>query len=501
MKTKRDVLADVTFGHRVAEDELQVLGYYFVQTEQCQQLIRGDVDVVYGPKGSGKSALYAYLFHATNANPNVGSRTIRIGVTDPKDDPIFNDSRLPSEATESDFRHLWKLYFLVLLAAYIRELASTDDKLHSATQDVLGAIVEAKLLPETKATGWKAAWIASLRYLTQTKPVLGVEVKPDPITGVPSLVGKLSFSEPTVEQRSAGHISVDSALRTLTKSLEPFGINVWIGIDRLDAAFCDDRQMETKALRSLFRVYLDFKIYSNLKLKIFLRDDIWRQLSEAGGSFREASHIVRTTTLTWDKNSLLNLVIRRALQSQSVRELYDVNDSVLGDLNKQKRLFNQLFPERITQGTRQVETLDWMLRRIEDASARACPRELLHLIQSAREKQMRAYEQGVTSSEQRELITEPSLWAAIPEVSEFRFTNTFCAEHPGLAVHVKKLMGKRALQTAESLAIVFDKSPEESIEIAERLVEAGFFSKRTSKKPPAYTIPLLYRDALRIRSR
>jgi len=53
--------ARIAFGHRVAEEETDVLSTYFVETDHWQRLYRGDIDVVYGPKGSGKSALYSLL--------------------------------------------------------------------------------------------------------------------------------------------------------------------------------------------------------------------------------------------------------------------------------------------------------------------------------------------------------------------------------------------------------------------------------------------------------
>jgi hypothetical protein len=57
--SKQDVLANMTFGERIAEDEAEALVSYFVETDQWRRLISGSVDVVYGPKGSGKSALYS----------------------------------------------------------------------------------------------------------------------------------------------------------------------------------------------------------------------------------------------------------------------------------------------------------------------------------------------------------------------------------------------------------------------------------------------------------
>jgi hypothetical protein len=58
---KREVLAATTFGQRIAEDEADALKSYFVETEEWRKVVSGAVDVVYGPKGSGKSALYALL--------------------------------------------------------------------------------------------------------------------------------------------------------------------------------------------------------------------------------------------------------------------------------------------------------------------------------------------------------------------------------------------------------------------------------------------------------
>ena len=58
---KHAVLRETSFGHRVAEEEVDALSSYFVETDHWTRLYRGDIDVVYGPKGSGKSALYALL--------------------------------------------------------------------------------------------------------------------------------------------------------------------------------------------------------------------------------------------------------------------------------------------------------------------------------------------------------------------------------------------------------------------------------------------------------
>jgi putative ribosome biogenesis GTPase RsgA len=58
---KSYVLRETSFGKRIAEDEAVELATYFVETEQWRKIYDGDVDVVYGSKGAGKSAIYSLL--------------------------------------------------------------------------------------------------------------------------------------------------------------------------------------------------------------------------------------------------------------------------------------------------------------------------------------------------------------------------------------------------------------------------------------------------------
>lgn len=59
--TTNDVLVNAGFGSRIAEDEVDNLHSYFVETDQWKRLLSGEVDVVFGAKGAGKSALYSLL--------------------------------------------------------------------------------------------------------------------------------------------------------------------------------------------------------------------------------------------------------------------------------------------------------------------------------------------------------------------------------------------------------------------------------------------------------
>src|SRR5262249_30883148 len=149
----------------------------------------------------------------------------------------------------------------------------------------------------------------------------GLEI--DPVTQLPAgFKGKIIFSEPGSKLSDSEVNSVDRLLEFANLALVASKFNCWVVLDRLDVAFAEDIELENNALRALFRVYLDLLALSNIKLKIFLRTDIWNRITMQG--FREASHITRHMTISWNRNSLLNLVIRRALHNASIRSTYGV---------------------------------------------------------------------------------------------------------------------------------------------------------------------------------
>jgi hypothetical protein len=117
--------------------------------------------------------------------------------------------------------------------------------------------------------------------------------------------GKIIFSEPAREAADPELNSVDHLLELGNTALSNTNIHAWVLLDRLDVAFAEKPELETNALRALFRVYLDLLALSNVTLKIFLRTDIWTRITTQG--FREASHITRHVTISWNESSLLML--------------------------------------------------------------------------------------------------------------------------------------------------------------------------------------------------
>ena len=110
----KEILQNTSFGQPVAEEEMQQLQNYFVETNQWLPVYNGEVDIIYGAKGSGKSAIYAFLLKHEQKLAKDG--TIVISGENTRGTPVFNDLVSNPPASETEFVRLWKTYFLTLIA-------------------------------------------------------------------------------------------------------------------------------------------------------------------------------------------------------------------------------------------------------------------------------------------------------------------------------------------------------------------------------------------------
>jgi hypothetical protein len=492
---KREVLANTTFGERVAEDESTELAAYFVETDQWHRIFRGEVDVIYGTKGAGKSAIYSLLIDRRDAL-FLDRQIIVTPGENPRGAPAFKDLVADPPTSEREFVGLWKLYLLTLVAHQLREWGISPERSH----DVIEPLLQAGMLEED-GLRLSAVIRTALDYIRALIRIESFEggLKINETTGMPEgLTGKITLREPSARERAAGIVSVDSLFAIANSALESDGASVWVLLDRLDVAFTESHDLERNALRALFRVYRDLLTHARISPKIFLRSDIWARITKEG--FREASHFTRAVTISWEARSLLNLIVRRALRNQAVCEFYGVADlnAILNDVQMQEEFFYKIFPKQVAGGLKQRQTFEWMLSRTWDGSQKSAPRELIHLLKSARDTQLRRLEVGFDEPQNHLLFEGVALREALPEVSKTRLEQTLYAEYPEIADRVRALEGEKTTQTIATLAGLWEVPEADAASIASRLVEIGFFEQRGSREEPQFWVPFLYRDALRL---
>jgi hypothetical protein len=486
---KHAILRSSTFGQRVAEDETDHLSTYFVETDHWQRLYRGDIDVVYGPKGAGKSALYSLLL---SKNSELFDRSILLVAGENlRGATAFRDLVTDPPASEREFVGMWKLYIASLLHSVLAEYGIKNES-SKQLEDALAR--EGLIKGSLSLAGILRAVVDYARRALRPQAVEG-GVQVDPITQLPKgFTGKIIFSEPgTATDREFR--SVDHLLDLANVALTEGGYSAWLLLDRLDVAFAEHADLETNALRALFRVYLDLQSLSKVKLKIFLRTDIWARITASG--FREASHVTRHLTISWNRNSLLNLIVRRVLYNSTICLAYGVTDEISHQSpGMQEEFLYRLLPDQVDVGPNKSNTMDWLLTRTRDGTRAPAPRELIHFLNSLRDVQVRRFEVGEAEPEGKLLFSRPAFKEALPEVSKVRLEQTIYAEHPGQKQWIEKLHGAKTLQTAGTLASIWGITSEDAAVRAGELAVMGLFEARGTSQVPEYWVPFLYRDAL-----
>ncbi len=487
-----ELLKQMSFGSQIAEEEINNLADYFVETNQWQKIANGDIDIVRGEKGAGKSAIYALL--TTRADDFFDRGILLVAAENPRGATVFKDLVADPPTTEQEFLVLWKLYVLAIIAQQMRDFdirGPQADKLYHALED-------AKLLEkEISLTGILRSVHAYAKQIIKLEAFeTGMTI--DPMTQMPSgLIGRIVLREPSSDLKEKGIVSIDNLFAAMDDALKTYKRHVWVLLDRLDVAFVENHLLEANALRALIRAYADIRNRDQISLKIFLREDIWRRITEKG--MREASHLTRFVKLDWTQSALLNLIMRRLLNNaEFVREFGIDKAQVLNDAKQQEALFYRVFPKQVEQGPQKAPTYKWLLTRCADGSEKTAPRELIQLLNCLLEQETRRLEHGGAPAPDDQLFDRSVFKLALPTVSDTRLNQFLYAEYASLRPYVSKLEKQKAEQSPNSLADLWGISEDQAIEKAKELVDIGFFVEKGTRDNPTYWVPFLYRDALHL---
>jgi hypothetical protein len=474
-----EVLRMLEIGNSVAEfdDELEK---YFVETEAFRSLVHGRADVVAGDKGTGKTALFRILQKKYRQLPELENVEV-ITAFNPTGNPVFQRLVQEQPLTEGQYRSVWKTYFLSLVGNWSLRIAAGS----SPSFSQLGELLERAGLDfndDNPATVFN-------RLVNLVKKVIPAAAEAKftlSETGIPIVVPRLEFG--VREQAANEEVSHEDALRLLDTCIGELGLQVWLVLDRLDEAFQGFPAVEVPALRALLRSYLDLGAYRNLRLKLFVRRDLFRKIIGAG--FVNLTHInARKIEIVWDEDDLLSLLCRR------IRESGDfVNRLGAADFNN-AQLFAAVFPEQVDAGKRKPTTWNWVMARIRDGNQVKPPRNLIDLSMKAREAQLRREERDArVFARGVPIIESDAMRRALSRLSEERVEDTLMAEAGDAAGLVERFRKQRSEHSRESLEQVLERRNGELDVAIRRLQEIGFLEETGQ----TYKIPMLYRDGLQI---
>lgn len=483
----RKIVESMRLGSRTAEEEKDALGEYFVETESWRKVYEDEADLIYAPKGGGKSAIYAML--RGREGELFDRKILLVSAENPSGVTALQGVQQNPPTPEHEFIRIWKLYFVSLIAKTIEDYSIKNH----ASKTLLNELSKAGLhTPQKRSLAQLVRDVVD--YIRSPIPSVSSLTGSLPITtetGTVAPTATITFSEPSQSERQRGLIGVESLFELCDETFSLADFKVWILIDRLDVAFADSPRLERNALRALFRVYSDLQAYSNIALKIFLRSDIWDAVTDEG--FREASHLTRRLDIRWNSNSLLRLAVQRILRSDTLCHHYQVDrNKILASSDMQMELFHKVYPSQIDRGGRKPKTFDWCLSRTKDGTENNAPRELIHLLSEVRNEQLKRCDNGNDNPTGESVYDRQSFKDAMNVVSEVRLKQTLYAEYPSHREKIEKLHGQKATQTLATLSELWEVSSQDCINYAEALATIGFFEKTGN----FYRVPFIYRPAL-----
>jgi hypothetical protein len=481
MTLVRDLLARLSVGSSVAEHD-EALERYFVETATYRALVSGEMDIVAGDKGTGKTALFRILQDRYATTPELSNVEV-VPAFNPTGNPVFQKLADGAPLSEGEYIGIWKAYLLALAGNWI--LALYEDDLTESMKELDRLLVSMGLrsADDTPATVFSQLINLVRRLARPSAAEVAVTVTPE---GFPVVAPRVEFREE--EAGEVVRVDYDQAFTLLDAVLREVELSIWLVLDRLDEAFQGFPAAEVPALRGLFRTYLDLLPYGAVRMKLFVRKDLFRRI--IAGGFVNLTHInAKKVEIVWDDDDLYDLLCRRIAQNEHV-----LGDMTLGE-GSLDDLFNAMFPSQVDVAERKPTTWNWMLSRIRDGNDIKPPRNLIDLVSKARDAQVRREardEREYSSGEP--LLSGDALKRGLEALSNERVEDTLLAEAGSYAEYINRFRNGKAEHNMESLAGTLGVSPDEVGAILEPLREIGVLEAVGQN----FKVPMLYRSGLAI---
>jgi hypothetical protein len=483
MPKMKPFLTELNIGSSVAEFD-EALDRYFVETEAFRGLAANQADIIAGEKGTGKTALYRVFKKRYTTVPELKQVEVVSGFN-PVGNPVFQRLAHMEQLSEGQYVTVWKSYFLSLVGNWVLELYGPNLTKAMGQLDHLLTRTALRSQDDSADTVFSKILSALSRFAKPKSAQMDFSFSE---AGIPVVTPKIEFGSGEETPTVPDVIAHEEGFSLLSRALDDAALTVWVVLDRLDEAFQGFPAIETAALRALFRTYLDLLAYPRIRLKLFVRNDVFRRVVQGG--FVNLTHInARKLEIIWEEEDLLNLFARRVRDSDqfvSMTGLKGMSD---------KQIFDRIFPDQVVQGERRPTTWNWMMSRIRDGNGIRPPRNLIDLIVEARQAQLRSEDRNARDYAQgTPIIDADSIRRAQRALSDRRVQDTLFAEAADLAPMIEKFRDGKAEHSVTSLAELLGLQ-ESSVRTAIKpLLEIGFLEEVGS----SFKIPMLYRDGLRI---
>lgn len=457
---------DLDFGSSSAERE-ERLDEWFIETDEFRKVSEGKIDFILGLKGSGKSSIFRILPQIEKENLLIIQGNSLKGVAE-----YELLSPITGKNIVEDFRNVWKVYLSLIIG---QKLLKKFDEL-SEDED----LDKIKKILEDLGVSERSGLIGFLHKVKESIP--NVEVNAE----------YFKFNVKSEEKK----FSYSKLLETEQRFLENNSLKCWVLFDRLDEFFTQDFDKRKSALEGLLFSYSDIGHLENIKMKIFLRTDIFDTLR-----FENKDHFTSSTIrIKWGIDELMILISKRISKNKEIVHMALGIDTI-GDITKKvaENLFYTVFEDFVESGLRQSTTLNWIHKRILDGQGIATPRDMVNFCIMTRDEQTSIKHLVKTGR----LISGKALKEAFTKFSEHKLQDYLFSVFPDIQNLVEYFRGsERPKFSQDELRKILKNGEDELIKIR-KLYSAGFLSKIGDKpveNTEYFEVPFMYRPILGIKT-
>lgn len=473
--SNRDILETLNLGAAVAEND-EHLANYFVPTGALTDFVGDRYDIIRGVKGSGKSALLRITsLHQERYEPLANVKFVV--ATEHAGEPAFKrafEKAIGPEWREDELVRAWKVYLLNLALDALEALPLNEASITAVK------LAEKSGLRFRNPSLFKKLYWSLIRVMNPRQITLGETIAaefPD---------------EPPEFWLKSPEIDFPELLSTISNGFEQANKRCWILVDRLDAAFQADPELESAALRAILMAYKDFMGKKFVRIKLFFRTDLFDVVT-SGAGFRELTHVQDRASppITWDSDRLLQMIMERFVFNKPVREKYGITTNDLKESDDRLAAFLSICPQQVDAGEKRPDSWNWVCNRLRDGNGVATPRDLQLLMLNAARKQQERLQLGDDDPETPHLISGSALKAGLAQLSTDKIRASLIAEAPDLEGAIRAFTKGKAEHNEDSLEAILGKGWKH---LTERLERIGFLEKIGA----AWKVPMLYRDGLEI---
>ena len=508
MLDPQQVLTQLNFGKVDGETDNR-FHECFIGTEMLRQVVLPQHSLVVGNKGSGKSAICRLLvddFQRVKPLLPRGYNEIfcipAYGLQSEENIPGVELRELKPE-TVDDFRNFWMVYLGLKVASTLLKNNlmillvehSDSQKVRDAWKMLRNILLDVGLLNEKNL-------IVKIQHVMHQIKKSGLNFR-SRRNGTNTIVA--NFKDET-------GVSIIAMMQAIDTILRGTNCLAWIMLDKLDLLFVDDIQKLRSSIAGLVQLLVQYgNELKNIHFKIFLRNDIYRQLHIVN-----KSHLVTyTVEMKWRNPLLLKLLVSRAVVDPHVKqyceeklgEKIDVSDVIIGSDEFAEKIFYTIFEPRNgnngDSNISEITTHQYILKRLIDGTGSSFPRELIHLGNRAVEKQreMNRIQGSHTSTK---LISFKALKEAFAAISQYRCDTYLYSEFPHLAKHFDVFRGSDSpVFHREELYMLFEPLNPKGDEAIRAVYDAGLITPLGNNVDSCrkFVVPLLYRPGMGITER